>query len=782
MKIRSQISLTILLTNIFLMFAIGFFIYKMSDSDLREQINLNLESVIRSRAKNIEIYFENQEKLVKSLVESDIYNALLMSEKNDVEYDSKLNFVNSNIRKTLEKNANINQIDILDNKGIVLSSTNIGEVGSFRGRSDSFINAKVETFFSDIYFLEKTDIPVISISSPVYNNEEFKGVIAIKLVLDDLYEIMENRDDLGDTGETILVNRNNYVISPSRFKSDAVLKQKINTLSTQQCFNDDLTDSTMKDITTVNINQVEEMYSDYRGDILLGNYVYVPKMDWCLLAEYSKSEVFASQNELLQVLLIIFFVSILILAIVILLTSYHISKPIEALRQGIGFIEKGDLNYQVSTNRKDEIGQLAMAFDRMAEAIAQSRMDVDNKVKKQTNEIANKSKELEEQQVATLNILQDVEEEKVKVIQEKDKVDTILYGIADGVFVVDNDLKITKFNKAASEITGYFPSEALGKKYNEILKFKFDKTGKAGNDFIKRALLASVLKERTGHTTLISREGKEIPITESAAPLMTKKGETIGFVIAFRDVTKEREIDKAKTEFVSLASHQLRTPLSSINWYTEMLLAGDAGKLNEEQINFIEEIAYGNQRMVELVNSLLNVSRLELGTFMVEPEMLDLRKIADEAINELKGKILEKKLKFTKKYDDLQDMMLDKGLTHIIFQNYLSNAVKYTPDGGEIKLSILKNDKNIEISVKDSGMGITESQHDKIFSKLFRADNVKESDTEGTGLGLYMVKAIVEQVGGRVWFESKINKGSTFYATLPIDGMKKKEGTRKLNT
>ena len=253
------------------------------------------------------------------------------------------------------------------------------------------------------------------------------------------------------------------------------------------------------------------------------------------------------------------------------------------------------------------------------------------------------------------------------------------------------------------------------------------------------------------------------------------------FVAVERDITKEREVDKAKIEFVSLASHQLRTPLSSINWYTEMLIAGDAGKTTQKQKKFLEEIYRGSKRMVDLVNSLLNVSRLELGTFMITPQQTSLADLATAAVKELDPLVKNRHQSLSVSIDPkLPALMIDPKLTTIIFQNLLSNAVKYTSDGGSIQLDVSQKDSDVLIKVTDTGLGIPDAQKGQIFTKLFRADNVRETDTEGTGLGLYLVKSILDATGGKVWFDSTVGKGSTFYATIPLSGMKLKEGIKEL--
>jgi signal transduction histidine kinase len=195
----------------------------------------------------------------------------------------------------------------------------------------------------------------------------------------------------------------------------------------------------------------------------------------------------------------------------------------------------------------------------------------------------------------------------------------------------------------------------------------------------------------------------------------------------------------------------------------------------------VDEIYIGNQRMVELVNSLLNVSRLELGTFAVDPEPTDIIKTAQSVLDELKPSITTKKIKIN--FESAKDMPIiqaDPKLIRIVFQNLLSNAVKYTPEKGAITLKISKNTKNLLVEVADTGYGIPLSEQPRIFEKLFRAENVREKDTEGTGLGLYIVKSIVTHSGGKISFKSIENKGTTFYVEIPLSGMKKKKGDKKI--
>lgn len=237
---------------------------------------------------------------------------------------------------------------------------------------------------------------------------------------------------------------------------------------------------------------------------------------------------------------------------------------------------------------------------------------------------------------------------------------------------------------------------------------------------------------------------------------------------------ENKELDQAKNELISLVSHQLRTPLTTIKWYIETLLSKDTENITEKQKRYLQQIYDSNERMVKLIESLLNVSRLELGTFQIEPEQINIIEIAENTLKELKPQIKEKEITVEKNFEaNLSVIEADKKLLGIIFQNLLSNAVKYTENKGKVGLKITIKDSDLFVEVSDNGYGIPAAQHDQIFTKLFRADNVKEKVSVGTGLGLYLVKKIVDQIKGEISFQSAENQGTTFIVRLPLKNMKK---------
>ena len=226
----------------------------------------------------------------------------------------------------------------------------------------------------------------------------------------------------------------------------------------------------------------------------------------------------------------------------------------------------------------------------------------------------------------------------------------------------------------------------------------------------------------------------------------------------------------------SIYANILLTKLLQIKAFAQQKNGG------EEQKENMDEIQSGIGRMVGLVNALLNVSRIDLGTFMIGPEPTDLIALCKKIVQDSEPRIFERKQKFNEDYpEELKPLSIDPRLTRMVIENLVSNAIKYTPENGTITLSVKKKSGVVNIEVKDTGYGIPKAQQKKIFTKLFRADNVLAHDTEGTGLGLYIARSVVEQSGGKIWFESEENKGTSFFVDLPEEGMRARAGSRRLD-
>jgi len=363
-----------------------------------------------------------------------------------------------------------------------------------------------------------------------------------------------------------------------------------------------------------------------------------------------------------------------------------------------------------------------------------------------------------------------IEKEKhfQETIKEKEKIQTIVQGIGDAVFVVDKDRKLIVFNKKAEELSGFSIDEAIGKPYNKILNFTFEKNGKVNNKFIDDAFSTGNVQEMVNHTMLIKKDGSKISVADSAAPLKDIKGNIFGCVVVFRDTSREREIDKMKSEFISVASHQLKTPLTAIKWLGEKLLKG---KITKKQQESLSDIYKSNELMIKLVNDLLDVSHMETGRkFDIVKKETDIIKIVDQILLDNQKLITDKKVKIIKCDGIPKKILLNIDGEKIAqaYNNLINNAIKYSKIGGQIEIGCEHKEKSIVLMIRDHGIGIPKNQQDKIFSKFFRADNASGQETDGTGLGLYIAKSIIEAHGGKIWLESQEKVGTTFYLELLI--------------
>ena len=228
-------------------------------------------------------------------------------------------------------------------------------------------------------------------------------------------------------------------------------------------------------------------------------------------------------------------------------------------------------------------------------------------------------------------------------------------------------------------------------------------------------------------------------------------------------------------EFISLASHQLKSPVATIRESIEILQGSLKDKLNPDDKEFLDQIHKSNLQINDLVNDLLSAAQLELGTFEIILTEENIVSIAKNAVTDLETLFKERNQVLKTNFEDnVPTLKLDRKIVSMVIQNLLTNANKYSPNGGVVELSVKRNNGNVVVECKDNGLGIPKSQQADIFKKMFRADNARSQEIEGTGLGLYIIKTLVESVGCKISFESEENKGTTFRFTIPLKGMSAK--------
>lgn len=478
------------------------------------------------------------------------------------------------------------------------------------------------------------------------------------------------------------------------------------------------------------------------------------------LLEIRRGEADESQTATELIIILGSLMGLVTATIIALITTNSIVKSVTKTRNAAIEIAKGNMDVKINISGSDEIGDLSRAIDKMRRNLKNAFQ----KLKENAKKLAVQLEKTENAQKTTS--------------REKEKINTILQSIGDGVFVIDSNYKITIFNRVASKISGFTEKEVIGKRYDKVLRFVFEKNDKINDKFIEDVISTGEIKEMSNHTVLIRKDGKRIPVADSAAPFKDKKGQVSGIVVVFRDITREREVDNIKNEFISVASHQLRTPVSAINWLIESLMLSSKG-LNEKQKSYLDNISVSTKRLTKLVDDLLDTSRIELGTLKTEKKELDAVKSVEKFIESIKNYAVSKKhtIVFNKKDIESQIIVIDPKTLYNVLQNLVSNAIDYSPPDTEVTIDLHKEENFIKISIANKGPIIPKKDQTKLFQKFYRAPSAKKMKTDGTGLGLYIVKSLVEKNGGKIGFKSEEGEDTVFWFTIPLKSFKKVEKT-----
>ena len=340
----------------------------------------------------------------------------------------------------------------------------------------------------------------------------------------------------------------------------------------------------------------------------------------------------------------------------------------------------------------------------------------------------------------------------------------ILDSTSDGILLLNRRGQVEKANRRAGELLAFNPAAIAGLGIADLLAGHF----RSGPDYLRavdalRSVQDAPDKEAEGDLdlTAVARVLHWV-----ARPTPGPSGRTDGFTVTLQDVTRDREIARMKSDFVSFVTHQLRTPLAGIRWMLE--LAQKDATVSEETGSYIADAGSAAERLIKLVNDLLDVSRFERGALTVDLVDVDLVALTRTVLEELDALVREQGHRVALALGDGPlGARGDAQLLRQVMRNLVSNAVQYTPPGGEIAIDVRADDREVRWSIRDSGIGIPEEARARLFEKFYRADNVAQIETEGTGLGLYIVRLIVEHLGGRVWCESEEGHGAAFFVTLP---------------
>lgn len=347
------------------------------------------------------------------------------------------------------------------------------------------------------------------------------------------------------------------------------------------------------------------------------------------------------------------------------------------------------------------------------------------------------------------------------------RLEALFASIGEGIIATDGEGKITRINQAALKLLRMHKENVLHKQFLSVIIARHD-NGDAIDQF-DRPIMHAYLTGNTINARTLYQCGDDelLPVHVTVSPIIYKN-RPIGSIQVFRDLTEEIEADKLKSDFISIASHQLRTPLSAINMYTRMLRDGLAGPVSSEQLPYIDTVLTSVERMNVLIDTLLNITRIEAGGIHIKIQPIYLVKLTREIVTEFVPAAKAKSITLnTDLPHQMKPVETDSLLIREVCVNLLSNAIKYTPPGGTVNFELTETEKTVQWKVSDTGYGIPLNEQKRIFLKFFRAANITRKDVSGTGLGLYLIKNIAEALGGELRFESVEDQGSTFYFIIP---------------
>ncbi len=579
----------------------------------------------------------------------------------------------------------------------------------------TFLRAKESGTFtvSNLYY--ENSIPKLNLIYP-FTQDIF---LYIEASLKELLEKVKNTN-IGSTGFAYIINKDgNIIMHPDVSKA-------LNFISVADR-------PIVKEVLFRRLVGSKE-YTTEEGKTVVGAYTPVAALNWGVIIQQDKDEAYLSARMMRQNALILLIVVVLIASVIGYLMAQNLTGPILKLTNTARNIAAG--NFEVDKlsgwlkkiRIKDELTELSHTFVVMT-----------HQLKRYTD-------------------------------MQADKINAILFSIADGIIMTDYSGKVILSNRRAKELLGINMAE------------KFD--NRDIMDIIKREEMSVSLKEviETKETIV-----KEIDLshdnnlkflrTDTSLVSQSESGRELGTVTVIRDITFEKEIEGLKEDFIHSITHDLRSPMTAIRGFLEFLLDGSAGEINEQQKEFLEIIDNSSRKLLGMINDILDVAKLDSGTMPVEIVAMDIFDTAKFVADSLMSQAKKDKINLqVVKESELKELHADKNLIHRVLTNLVSNALKFTPENGEIKIVLLDTGDKIQITVSDTGRGMPEEYLDKIFDK-FQQITGSEGRSKGTGLGLTITKQIVELHKGKIWVESELNRGSKFIFWIPR-GLEVKETKR----
>jgi len=493
---------------------------------IKQQITDNLINTTQSRAKHIETLLEQYKELTQ-LVSTGVAFRDALNE--NIAQAQRIDLVNRRIKAMLGAYKEISCIRVLNKEGIIIASSH-EDIGMDKSAHEIFLEGKEGTFIDDLRLSPFTHKYVLSISVPILLNNQFAGVLVIDFDVEKkLFKITTDHTGLGQTGEVYLVNKDGYMISPSRFLDEVILKQKVDLKPIEEINHNESS--------LASLRNVADIVRDYRGIEVLSVHSYIPEMGWILVAEIDTEEAFAPATKLTNSLLLVFAVILFIALLITSFISSIISRSLIKLHKGTEEVIKGNLDFKVAISSNDEIGQLSRAFDEMTTKLKKTREELEEYSKNLEKKVKERTRDLE----IDINRRRKIEE---NLRAEKEFVDTLLDTAQVIILVLDKEGKIIRFNHFMEEVSGYQLEEVKGKSWFDTFLPERDR------EKIQELFLKAMddIQTKGNINPIVTKDGQEVEVEWYNKTLKDKDGKTIGLLAIGFDLTKRKELQQALQE------------------------------------------------------------------------------------------------------------------------------------------------------------------------------------------------------------------------------------------
>lgn len=598
---------------------------------------------------------------------------------------------------------------ITDLNGKVIASTSETNRGKSLPLADYYIGEGLDTAVS-VREDTRDNINKLYIATKVSVNKKESGVMLVVFRMDNIIAAVQDYTGLGATGETVVAFKgaNDHAISlfPLRFDTDAALSKHLDALD------------------LFNTASPSHTATDYRGHEVIVASRTIGFANWVLATKIDTDEALASVVQLRNSLITILVASSAAVFVIALWLTRYFTRPILYLAEVAERIGKGELGERVNLRRGDEIGVLGDSINAMG--------------------------------VSLKDFVTHVEE-------QRNRLEIILNTTVESILAIDREGTIIIANAAAAELT-QLPNDALvGKNVHSVFRWTRDLQPFTINFDTDDSTIYPDLEymDHAGNTHFV-----KIIVAKVRGATEQQAAQTI---VTIHDETKTRELENMKIDFVSMAAHELRTPLASLRGYIELINYKEGSSISEEGHKYLRQALKSSNELGSLINNLLDVTRIERGTLTLNMEPVDLAATVKQAVEDAKFVADDKQIGLSYKGPDSGDMVLaDTIALREVVNNLLTNAIKYTAPKGKVDVTLERDGDSFVAHIRDTGIGIPKKALPYLFTKFYRVHGGLDSGSTGTGLGLFISKSIVERHNGTIGVESQEGVGSVFTFTIPV--------------